>query len=128
MGGSMAPGVRMLAGPDDLRMRPAGTLEERFALRHDVTLKPGGVFSKVFGAEVVRTNTLHGQGINQPGPRIVVDGHAPDGTPEAIYVRDATGFGLGVQWHPEYRASEDLVSQPLFAAFGAATHMWRTAR
>jgi putative glutamine amidotransferase len=128
MGGSLHSEIRDLPGRDNHRMPPDGTLEEKFALRHDVTLKPGGVFSKVFGAEVVRTNTLHGQGINQPGPRIVVDGHAPDGTPEAIYVRDATGFGLGVQWHPEYRASEDPVSQPLFAAFGAATQMWHNAR
>ena len=128
MGGSLHSEIRDLPGRDNHRMPPDGTLEEKFALRHDVTLTPGGVFSKVFGAEVVRTNTLHGQGINQPGPRIVVDGHAPDGTPEAIYVRDATGFGLGVQWHPEYRASEDPVSQPLFAAFGAASQMWHNAR
>ena len=128
MGGSLYPEIRDLPGRDNHRMPPDGTLEEKFALRHDVTLTPGGVFAQVFGADIVRTNTLHGQGINQPGPRIEVDGRAPDGTPEAIYVRDAKGFGLGVQWHPEYRASEDLVSQPLFAAFGAATHMWRNAR
>ena len=128
MGGSLYPEIRDLPGRDNHRMPPDGTLEEKFALRHDVTLTPGGVFAQVFGADIVRTNTLHGQGINQPGQRIVVDGHAPDGTPEAIYVRDAKGFGLGVQWHPEYRASEDSVSQPLFAAFGAATHMWRNAR
>jgi len=77
---------------------------------------------------VVRTNTLHGQGIKQPGQRIVVDGYAPDGTPEAIYVQGAKGFGLGVQWHPEYRANEDLVSRPLFAAFGVAVHAWSNAK
>jgi putative glutamine amidotransferase len=58
------------------------------------------------------------------GPRIVVDGVAPDGTPEAIYVQGAPGFTLSVQWHPEYRAAEDPVSRPLFRAFGMAVQAW----
>ena len=128
MGGSLYPEIRDLPGRDNHRMPPDGTLAEKFALRHDVSLTPGGVFAKVFGADVVRTNTLHGQGIKQPGQRIVVDGYAPDGTPEAIYVQGAKGFGLGVQWHPEYRANEDLVSRPLFAAFGVAVHAWSNAK
>jgi putative glutamine amidotransferase len=128
MGGSLYPEIRDLPGRDNHRMPPDGTLEEKFALRHDVRFTPGGVFAQMLGAEVVRTNTLHGQGIKEPGPRVVVDGHAPDGTPEAIYIEDAKGFGLGVQWHPEYNAAQDPVSQPLFSAFGAAVHEWRAAR
>jgi len=58
----------------------------------------------LFGADEVMTNTLHGQGIKIPGARVVVDGLAPDGTPEAIYIKDAPGFTMSVQWHPEYRA------------------------
>ena len=76
------------------------------------------------GAQKVMTNTLHGQGIKTAGPRLAIDGHAPDGTPEAIYVQDAPGFTLAVQWHPEYNAAEDPVSQPLFRAFGQAVHAW----
>jgi putative glutamine amidotransferase len=58
----------------------------------------------------------------------VIDGHAPDGTPEAIYVKDAPGFTLSVQWHPEWNAANDPVSRPLFAAFGDATRAWAKAR
>ena len=76
------------------------------------------------GAQVERTNTLHGQGIKVPGDRIVLDGHAPDGTPEAIYVRGAPGFTLSVQWHPEWNAEADPVSRPLFQAFGTACRAW----
>jgi len=72
----------------------------------------------------VMTNTLHGQGIKTPGPRIAVEGHAPDGTAEAIHVIGARGFALAVQWHPEWNAATDPVSRPLFEAFGAAARHW----
>ncbi len=124
MGGSLYPEIRDLPGRMNHRMPPDGTIEEKFALRHDVTLTEGGVFHQIFGATVVRTNTLHGQGIKKAGDRIVVDGRAPDGTEEAIHVKGAPGFALGVQWHPEYKASEDPVSRPLFEAFGQAVHAW----
>jgi putative glutamine amidotransferase len=120
MGGTLYPEIRDLPGRSNHRMPPDGTLEEKFALRHCVTLKEGGVFHRVFGASEVMTNTLHGQGIERPGARIVIDGTAPDGTPEAIYVRDAPGFTLAVQWHPEWRAQHDPVSRALFGAFGKA--------
>jgi putative glutamine amidotransferase len=103
---------------------PEGTLEECFALRHTVSFTEGGVFHKLLGAREVMTNTLHGQGIARPGCRIVIEGHAPDGTPEAIYVKDAPGFTLSVQWHPEWNAGNDPVSRPLFQAFGAAAADW----
>ena len=124
MGGSLYPEIRDLPGRTNHRMPPDGTLEEKFALRHEVTFTPGGPFHRMIGAQKVMTNTLHGQGIKQPGKRIVIDGHAPDGTPEAIYVADAPGFTYSVQWHPEWRAGEDPVSRPLFAAFGAAVSAW----
>ena len=124
MGGTLHPEIRDLPGRMNHRMPPDGTLEEKFALRHPVRFTPGGVFARLMGAEEVMTNTLHGQGIARPGPRIVIDGTAPDGTAEAIFVRDAPGFTLSVQWHPEWRAGEDPVSRPLFEAFGAAARAW----
>ncbi len=120
MGGSLHPEIRDLPGRDNHRMPPDGTLEEKFALRHEITLTPDGPFAKVFGADKVMTNSLHGQGICIPGPRVVVDGRAPDGTPEAIYIKDAPGFSMAVQWHPEWKAANDPVSRPLFQAFGGA--------
>ena len=128
MGGSLYPEIRDLPGRMNHRMPPDGTLEERFALRHKVTLKEGGVFHRLFGAPEVMTNTLHGQGVVRPGQGIVIDGHAPDGTPEALYVEGAKGFALAVQWHPEYNAANDPVSRPLFTSFGEATRAWAAGR
>jgi putative glutamine amidotransferase len=124
MGGTLFPEIRDLPGRMNHRMPPDGTLEEKFALRHPVTFSEGGPFHRLLGAPEVMTNTLHGQGINRPGPRVVVDGWAPDGTPEAIYIKDAPGFTLSVQWHPEWQAGADPVSRPLFRAFGEAASAW----
>jgi putative glutamine amidotransferase len=128
MGGTLHPEIRDLPGRMNHRMPPDGTLEEKFALRHVVTLREGGVFHRLFGAREVLTNTLHGQGVKDPGNRIVIDGHAPDGTPEALYVDGAEGFTLSVQWHPEWDATNDPVSRPLFEAFGTAVRDWAAGK
>ncbi len=39
---------------------------------------------------------------------------------EAFRVADARSFAIGVQWHPEWRFSENPFSRALFAAFGDA--------
>lgn len=124
MGGSLYPEIRDLPGRDNHRMPPDGSLEEKFALRHKVSFSEQGVFHHLMKAQDVMTNTLHGQGIKHAGARVRVDGHAPDGTPEALYIDGAAGFTLSVQWHPEWDAANDPVSRPLFEAFGAAVHAW----
>lgn len=126
MGGTLYPEIRDLPGRMNHRMPPDGTLDEKFALRHAVRLRSGGVFAQLFGAEEVMTNSLHGQGIARAGARIEIEGEASDGTPEAIHVREAPGFTLAVQWHPEFNAANDPVSRPLFAAFGDAARDWAT--
>ena len=128
LGGTLHPEIRDLPGRMNHRMPPDGTMEEKFALRHPVRFTPGGVFHRLMGAEEVMTNTLHGQGIARAGQGIVIDGLAPDGTPEAIYIKDAPGFTLSVQWHPEWNAAADPVSRPLFAAFGAAVAAFAEGR
>lgn len=128
MGGTLYPEIRELPGRMNHRMPPDGTIDEKFAIRHAVHLTEGGVFHRLLGAQDVMTNTLHGQGIKAPGKRVVVDGIADDGTPEAIYIEDAPGFTLAVQWHPEYNATNDPVSRPLFQAFGAAARVWAAGK
>lgn len=128
LGGTLWPEIRELPGRMNHRMSPTGSIDEKFAIRHAVHFTEGGVFHRFVGAVDVMTNTLHGQGIKTPGARVVVDGTADDGTPEAIYVKDAPGFAIAVQWHPEFRAARDPVSRPLFKAFGAAAQAWAEGR
>lgn len=119
-GGTLHPEIREIPGRMNHRMPPEGTLEEKFQHRHLVRLKPGGRFEQILGAREVLVNSLHGQGILVSGRRVVIEGHAPDDTPEALQIADAPGYALAVQWHPEWKASLDPVSRPLFQSFGAA--------
>jgi putative glutamine amidotransferase len=125
-GGSLHPEIRELPGRMNHRMprlengeiHPDPTVV--FADRHDVSLVPGGAFAKLLGCETIRVNSLHGQGILEPGERVVVEGVAEDGTIEAIRIADAPGFALGVQWHAEYDPQRNPVNRALFQAFGEA--------
>ncbi len=119
-GGTLHPEIRDLPGRMNHRMPPDGTIEEKFEHRHTVALTSGGKFAQIFDSDEILVNSLHGQGICNPGDRVVIEGRAPDETPEAIYIKDAEGFAIAVQWHPEWNAEHDEVSRPLFKAFGAA--------
>ncbi len=130
-GGSLHPEIRELPGRMNHRMPrlPNGEIHPDatviFADRHDVRLTPGGMFAKLLGTETIRVNSLHGQGILDPGQRIVIEGVAEDETIEAIRIADAPGFALGVQWHAEYDAGRNPVNRKLFEAFGAALRQRR---
>ncbi len=119
-GGTLHPEIREIPGRMNHRMPPDGTLEQQFEHRHIVSLSAGGQFHRLLGAREVMVNSLHGQGILDRGARIVIEGYAPDATPEAIVVDGSPGFAMAVQWHPEWNAANDPVSRPLFQAFGAA--------
>ena len=125
-GGTLHPEIRELPGRLNHRMPRLETGEIHpdpaviFADRHDVQLVPGGVFAQILGRETIRVNSLHGQGILEPGERVVIEGVAEDGTIEAIRIADAPGFALGVQWHAEHDAQGNAVNRALFQAFGQA--------
>ncbi|HVH02370.1 MAG TPA: gamma-glutamyl-gamma-aminobutyrate hydrolase family protein [Amaricoccus sp.] len=119
-GGTLHPEIREIPGRMNHRMPPEGTIEEKFGNRHLVSLADGGQFHRLLGAREVLVNSLHGQGILDRGGRIVIEGYASDETPEAIVVEAAPGFAMAVQWHPEWNATNDPVSRPLFQALGAA--------
>lgn len=125
-GSSLHPEIRELPGRMNHRMprlpngEPHPDHELVFADRHDVALTPGGTFARILGKELIRVNSLHGQGILEPGKRVVVEGVAEDGTIEAIRIADAPGFALGVQWHAEYDPQTNPINRALFLEFGKA--------
>ena len=132
-GGSLHPEIREIPGRMNHRMPRLENGEIHpdplviFADRHDVHLTPAGAFAKLLGCETIRVNSLHGQGILDPGERVVIEGVAEDGTIEAIRIADAPSFALGVQWHAEYDPQHNPINRALFEAFGEALRVHRRA-
>ena len=132
-GSSLHPEIRDIPGRMNHRMPRLDNGEIHpdqdvvYGDRHDVHLVAGGAFAKIFGAETIRVNSLHGQGVLEPGKRVVIEGVADDSTVEAIRIADAPGFALGVQWHAEYNPQTNAVNRALFEAFGAAIKAYKGA-
>lgn len=120
LGGSIAAELHALSGRMDHRAPDSGTQDERFAIRHAITARSGGVLQHLIGAERIAVNSVHRQGIDRLAPGLDIEATAEDGTIEAVRVRDAKAFAMGVQWHPEYWAGSDAPSTRLFKEFGAA--------
>jgi putative glutamine amidotransferase len=130
-GGTLHPEIRELPGRLNHRMPRLASGEIHpdpevvFGERHEVRLVKDGTFARLFGRDTIRVNSLHGQGILVPGERVVIEGRAEDDTIEAIRIKDAPSFALGVQWHAEHDPQTNPVNRALFEAFGAAV---RTAK
>jgi putative glutamine amidotransferase len=103
------------------RRRGKMTLDERYGPAHSVRLSLGGRLIEFAETGELMVNSLHGQGIDRPGPDLIVEAVAPDGQIEGVSLPGAR-FVVGVQWHPEYKVLENPFSRALFAAFAQACH------
>jgi putative glutamine amidotransferase len=110
----------------DHRENPNLPLDEQYGPAHKIMLEPGGTLQKILGG-VTETdvNSLHGQGVDRLADGIAIEARSPDGLVEAFSVPSAPGFTLAVQWHPEWRLSENPDSLKMFGAFGDACRAYR---
>jgi putative glutamine amidotransferase len=53
---------------------------------------------------------------------------APDGIVEAISIKSARGFALGLQWHPEWPRPIETHNRKIFEAFGDACRAYASQR
>lgn len=120
LGGTLHARVHEQPGRTDHRRPESDDPDVQYGARHLVRFTPGGVFARLAGRDEWLVNSLHWQAVDTLAPRLEVQAVAEDGTIEAVSVRDAPGFALGVQWHPEYRVLDDALSRSLFGAFGEA--------
>jgi len=125
LGGTLYQEVHKIPGRMDHRAGE-GTREELFRIKHKVRLT--GDMARISGSEEIDVNSLHGQGIDQLAPGLVVEATAPDGTIEAVRVEGSKTFAIAVQWHPEWEVTHFPDRQRLFAAFGEACAAYRDAR
>ncbi len=121
MGGTLHQRVHEVAGFDDHREEGGAPLDTQYGPAHDVWLEPGSVLRMLAaGADRVRVNSLHGQGVDRLAPDLAIEARASDGLIEAFRVPAAPSFALAVQWHPEWQVMNNPFSRALFAEFGRA--------
>jgi putative glutamine amidotransferase len=119
-GGTLWQRLQEVPGHLDHRESVDQPLEEQYGPAHEVLLAPEGLLRRLAGADRVRVNSLHAQGVRDLGPGLVVEARATDGVIEAFRVGEADTFALALQWHPEWRFAQDALSRALFAEFGEA--------
>ena len=120
LGGTLQSEVQEISGKLDHREIKHDDMDTRYAARHKAMLAPGGVLQGILGVPEIEVNSLHRQAIGRLAPNLQVEATATDGTIEAVSVRGARAFALGVQWHPEYKVMDNPDSVKIFAAFGDA--------
>jgi len=120
MGGSLHQKVREVPGYNNHLENPDDPLDVQYGPSHAVALAEGGLLRDLTGKATVMVNSLHAQGVARLGDGLSVEATADDGLVEAFRVADAPAFNLGVQWHPEWRSTEDELSTVMFKAFGDA--------
>jgi putative glutamine amidotransferase len=128
LGGTLHAQVHEVPGRDDHRAPKADDPDVKYGPKHALRFKEGGAFEKIAGTREIQVNSLHSQGIDRLAEALEPEGIAPDGLVEAVRVKDAPGFALGVQWHPEYKAEKNPFSMKLYHAFGEACRARAKAR
>lgn len=124
-GGSLHAHVHEVPGYQSHKKNPDDPLDVQYAPSHPVDLVSGGMLHSITGLTRVRVNSLHSQGIDRLGQGLTVEARADDGLIEAFRVTGSAGFTLGVQWHPEWKVTENPVSLAIFHAFGEACRGYR---
>ena len=138
LGGSLHQAVHDQPGLMDHRGDGSKPVDEEYGLAHPVSLQPGGALAAALhglDGAVLRegqfmVNSLHGQGVKTLAPGARIEAVAPDGVVEAFSWAGpaAAGFNLCLQWHPEWQAAANPVSQKIFQAFGDACRAYRAGR
>jgi putative glutamine amidotransferase len=85
-----------------------------------VHFESGSAFARWAGSDLAQVNSVHGQGVDRLAQGLRALGRAPDGLVEAFEVQGAKAFAYAVQWHPEWKTSDNPFYAAIFKAFGEA--------
>ena len=124
-GGTLHQLVHEVPGYRIHKENPADPLDIQYGPSHEVEFVEGGMLHTITGQKGATVNSLHSQAVDSLSDELEVEAWAEDGLVEAFTVRDAPGFTLGVQWHPEWKVLENPVSEAIFRAFGDACRSYR---
>ena len=82
---------------------------------HGVRVEPGTALRNIEGADELRVNSRHHQGVCQVGGGLKVSAYATDGLVEGLEWPEHP-FAIGIQWHPETLSTYVPEAQSLFNA------------
>jgi putative glutamine amidotransferase len=119
-GGTLHQRVHEIPGYNNHKEDSDASLDVQYGPSHEVTFAAGGLLERITGKQTIVVNSLHSQAIDRLADRLEVEATAEDGLIEAVVVKDAPAFALGVQWHPEWMVQEIENSTAIFRAFGDA--------
>ena len=128
LGGSLFQAVQTQPGKFDHRGPEKASVDHAYRPVHDVEFVAGSQFAKWAGGTTQKVNSLHGQGIDRLASGLRAVGHASDGLVEAVEIVGAKNFAVAVQWHPEWRVTENSFYRAIFQAFGDACQQRFLAR
>jgi len=128
LGGSLHQKVHEVEGYHSHLENKDDPLDVQYGPSHPVALIEGGMLHKMTGKNSVEVNSLHAQGVARLAKGVTVEAVADDGLIEAFSVDGAQAFALAVQWHPEWRATENEFSTAIFNAFGDACRAYAQQR
>jgi putative glutamine amidotransferase len=128
LGGTLHQQVHALPAYLDHRESPEGSYEQQYGPSHAVRFEIGSACARWAGADSAMVNSVHGQGVDRLAQGLRALGFAPDGLVEAFEVEGAKAFAYAVQWHPEWKVSENPFYSAIFKAFGDACRERQTQR
>lgn len=120
LGGSLHQKLHEVRGYHGHNENPDDPLDVQYGPSHSVTLPEGSMLRELAGSDAVEVNSLHRQGVARLAEGVSVEAVADDGLIEGFRVDDANAFALAVQWHPEWRVTENPFSLAIYRAFGDA--------
>jgi putative glutamine amidotransferase len=95
-------------------------------IEHTVCIADDCRLATLLRAGEVNVKSWHHQGLRAVAPQLQVVARAADGVVEAVEM-PAHPWLLGVQWHPELTAAQDLFQQRLFEQLIAAARQRRAS-
>ncbi len=83
--------------------------------KHDVSIDPDSKLARLMQAEIIHTQSGHHQALNKIASGLKIVATSSDGIVEAVE-HCTHPWCIGVQWHPETTAQNDISQQRLFEA------------
>ena len=120
LGGTLHQRVHEVEGYHSHSENPDDPLDVQYGPSHEIHLVEGGLLRDLAGSDTVTVNSVHSQGVARLADGVSVEAVADDGLIEGFRVDGAKNFALAVQWHPEWKVTENSFSMAIFKAFGDA--------